>query len=131
MASKTKRIWVGVFGVCMMIPTMTWGLLAESELRTSGVLGSIAFAGSLLAGLSTAGAFMMRRWSAYAFAGWALISAAWEPGLQAALGSLSLVRAAASVFVLGLMWALAAVLYRQTARYEQEHPRSRTESIMW
>ena len=74
---------------------------------------------------------MMRRWTAYAFAGWALISAAWEPGLQVALGSLSLARAIGSVVTLGLMWVLAAVLYRQTARYEQEHPRSQTDTIMW
>ena len=131
MTSKTTRMWISVFGVCMMIPTITWGLVAQSELRTSGVLGSIAFTGSLLAGLSTVGALLMKRWTAYAFAGWALISAAWEPGLQVALGSLSLARAIGSVVTLGLMWVLAAVLYRQTARYEQEHPRSQTDTIMW
>jgi hypothetical protein len=131
MASRTKRIWVGVFGICMMIPTTTWGLLAQSERGSSPLLGSIALTGSFLAGLSTAGALMMRSWTAYAFAGWALISVAWESGLQAAVGSLSPSRVMASVVGLGLMWALAAVLYRQIARYEQEHPRSQTESTMW
>jgi hypothetical protein len=89
------------------------------------------FTGSVLAGLSTVGALTMRRWTAYGFAGWALISVAWEPGLLSALGSLSLSRAIASVVILGLMWALAAILYRQLARYEREHPHSQTESIMW
>jgi hypothetical protein len=116
-----------VFGVCMTIPTMTWALVA---VRTSGVLGLIALTGSLLAAFSTVGAFMMRRWTAYTFALWALISQAWELGLRVAFGSLSPSRAMASLAALGLMWALAAVLYRQTARYEEEHPRLR-DSIMW
>jgi hypothetical protein len=131
MASKSTRIWVRAFGFCMMIPTTTWALLAQSELGTSPVLGSIALTASVLAGLSTAGAWVMRSWTAYAFAGWALIASAWEPGLQAAFGSLSPARAIASVVGLGLMWALAAVLYRQMVRYEREHPRSQAETIMW
>jgi len=131
MTTKTKRVWVGVFGVCMMLPTMTWALLAQSQLTTSGFLGSIALMGSVLAGFSSAGALMMRSWTAYAFAGWALISNGWEPGLRAALGSLSPLRAMGSVITLCLMWAFAAALYRITAHYEQEHPRSQSESIMW
>jgi hypothetical protein len=131
MASRSKRIWVSVFGVCMLIPTTTWGLMAQSQLGSSPLFGSIALTASVLAGLSTAGAAMMRSWTAYAFAGWALIAAAWEPGIQAALGSLSPSRAITSVMSLGLMWALAALLYWQMARYERENPRSQTESTMW
>jgi hypothetical protein len=33
--------------------------------------------------------------------------------------------------MLGLMWVLAVVLYRQTACYEQGHAPSQTEGIMW
>jgi hypothetical protein len=116
----------------MILPAMTWGLLAMSQLGTSRLLGPIAFAGSILAALSTIGAWMMRRWTAYAFAGWALIAAAWEPGILASLGSLSIGRALGAVVSLCLMWALAVVLHQQIARYAREQPGPQPENtIVW
>jgi len=116
----------------MIVPAITWGLVALSELGTSPMLGPIALTASILASLSTIGAWMMKRWTAYAFAGWSLIAVAWEPGLQAAFGSLSTVRAITSVVVLGLSGALASVLHRKIARHEREHPRSQGDSsVVW
>lgn len=112
MSTKSKRIWVGAFGACMLFPTMTWALLAQSELMTPGLLGTIASVASVLAG-------------------WALISSGWEPGLRASFGSLSIVQALGGLAMLCVMWTLAAMLYRVLTRYEQEHPRSPFETIIW
>jgi len=80
----------------------------------------------MLAGLSAIGAWMIAKWTAFAFAGWALIAATWEPAIRVSLGASSAMDVVSAVVEVGLLWAIAFVLHRQIGREEPQH-----DTVMW
>ena len=118
-----KRIGVGVFGVVMAVPAYTWSMLGMTELSHEPVLGSVDLLGGVLAALAAGGAFLMQRWTAYAFGSWVLLSTARGIAVEGPAAGSWWVGAPVTLVVFAMWLGLGGYVHMKISEYRAAEPR--------
>ena len=131
MSDVAKLIGIRIFGTLMLIPFATYGMISFSEFPDAPVLGGIDLLACVLAGMAGLGAWTMSSWTAYAFAGWVVVSS----GRNFAFDVLSrenwMAGAMGSLMAMFLFLLLAVVVHKKIRQYRIGHWEGQNETTFY